>query len=77
MTSEDLPTTVWRKSSRSSGQNGNCVEIGFLPDQRAIRDTKNLNGATLAFQLNEWHALLNGIKSGRLVSRSAGRAYCG
>lgn len=34
----------WRKSSRSSGQNGNCVE---LSNTGAVRDSKNPAGAVL------------------------------
>ncbi len=34
----------WRKSSHSSGQNGNCVE---LSDHGAVRDSKNPDGPVL------------------------------
>jgi len=35
----DRPTDeVWRKSTRSGGQNGNCVE---LSNHGAVRDSKN------------------------------------
>jgi hypothetical protein len=32
------PTERWRKSSHSTGQNGNCVELSNLG---AVRDSKN------------------------------------
>lgn len=35
----------WRKSSRSSGQNGNCVELAHT--RKEIRDSKNPDGPTL------------------------------
>ena len=39
------PTTLrWRKSSYSSGQNGNCVELAYLG---AMRDSKNPDGPVL------------------------------
>jgi hypothetical protein len=37
----DLNGAVWRKSSRSSGQGGNCVEVAFVSNVTAIRDSKN------------------------------------
>ena len=41
-----MDTTIdrWRKSRRSSGQNGNCVELSNLG---AVRDSKNPEGPIL------------------------------
>jgi hypothetical protein len=33
--------STWRKSSYSSPQDGNCVEIACLGDDRAVRDSKS------------------------------------
>ncbi len=49
----------WRKSSRSSGQDGNCVELAYAG---AVRDSKNPAGPTLRTDLN---GLLTAIKTGR------------
>ncbi|GAA0898775.1 hypothetical protein GCM10009559_61900 [Pseudonocardia zijingensis] len=38
----DLADAVWRKSSRSNGDGGECVEVADLPDgSRAVRDSKD------------------------------------
>jgi hypothetical protein len=37
----------WRKSSYSSDQGGNCLEIAELPAAVAIRDSKNPGGPAL------------------------------
>ena len=56
---------MWRKSSRSNGQN-NCVEIADLPDGgRAVRDSKdNGTGPVLVFTAAEWSAFIGGAKDG-------------
>ncbi|AOS63350.1 DUF397 domain-containing protein [Actinoalloteichus hymeniacidonis] len=41
---EDLSHAVWRTSSHSGGNNGDCVEIGRAPAVVGIRDTKNRDG---------------------------------
>lgn len=41
----DLSTAVWRKSSRSGGEGGNCVELTVLG---AVRDSKNPSVAIAA-----------------------------
>jgi hypothetical protein len=54
----DLDQACWRKSSRSSGQNGACVELAYTG---AIRDSKNRTGPTLRVDLN---VLLAAVKAG-------------
>ncbi|MGI5212693.1 DUF397 domain-containing protein [Plantactinospora sp. CA-290183] len=45
----DLPP-VWRKSSRSSGNQGNCVEVADnLPGRVLVRDSKDPHGPHLTF----------------------------
>lgn len=53
----DHARTVWRKSSRSSGNNGNCVE---LASAGAIRDSKNPIGPALHAELGN---LLAAVKA--------------
>lgn len=44
----------WRKSSRSSEHD--CVEVAFVPQAVAVRDSKNVSGAVLAIPLAGWDA---------------------
>lgn len=63
LSAEDLTQAVWRKSSHSGPNGGDCVEVsGALPGIVAVRDSKNPGGAVLAFTLGEWSAFLKRIK---------------
>ncbi len=53
--------TRWRKSSRSGGTNGDCVELAGTLD--ALRDSKNPVGPALDVELT---GLLAAVKAGRL-----------
>jgi hypothetical protein len=53
----------WRKSSYSS-DDGNCVEVADLSDGRAVRDSKNPDGAALMFAATEWAAFIAGVRAG-------------
>jgi hypothetical protein len=61
----DLAGLVWRKSSRSNGNGGECVEVADLPDgSRAVRDSKDRSGPVLHFTPAEWQAFVEGVKLG-------------
>jgi hypothetical protein len=61
----DLAGLVWRKSSRSNGNGGDCVEVADLPDgSRAVRDSKDRSGPVLLFTPSEWQAFVEGVKLG-------------
>ena len=51
-----VTATGWRKSSRSSGNGGNCVEVGQANRDVAVRDTKDRQGPVLAFTPHAWRA---------------------
>ncbi|WP_075743600.1 MULTISPECIES: DUF397 domain-containing protein [Actinoalloteichus] len=55
----------WRKSTRSAS-NGGCVEIGQGQRLVGIRDTKNRDGGTLAFDRTRFNSFLTSIKTDRL-----------
>jgi hypothetical protein len=58
----DLSRAMWRKSSRS-GNNG-CVEVAFVEDKVAVRDSKDRGGPVLVFDLSEWEAFIGGARNG-------------
>jgi hypothetical protein len=59
----DLAQAVWRKSSYSSG-NGQCVEVAFVGDAVAVRDSKDRNSPVLMFTPREWDAFVGGVMDG-------------
>lgn len=60
----DLSKAVWRKSSRSGPWSDNCVEVAFVDDVVAVRDSKDVNGPVLVFTHAEWDAFVRGAKDG-------------
>ena len=55
------PTTMrWRKSSHSSGQGGECVELAY---SGAVRDSKNPTGPVLT--TGDLRTLLQQVRRGR------------
>jgi hypothetical protein len=62
---DDLSTAVWRKSSHSNGDGGNCIEVadGF-PGVMPVRDSKDPDGPALIFQVDSWAAFVAGVKAG-------------
>jgi hypothetical protein len=65
----DLAHAEWRKSTRSNGQGGACVEVALnLPGIVALRDSKNPQGAALVLTPADWKAFLSGIRNGEFDS---------
>jgi len=63
----DMTNATWRKSSYSSGNGGNCVEVaGNLPDAVAVRDSKDPDGPKLTFSPAAWSAFTAAIQDGAL-----------
>ncbi|MCX5068139.1 DUF397 domain-containing protein [Micromonospora lupini] len=55
----ELNGARWRKSSRSSGNGGNCVEVAAnLPGVIGIRDSKDPSGPALTFGPTAWRAFV-------------------
>jgi hypothetical protein len=78
----DLGAARWRKSSRSNGANGACVEVAFGPATTGVRDSKNPGDGMLVFGAASWCAFAAGVKSGRFDGRdrnagNAGRQLLG
>lgn len=59
-----MQQSIWHKSSYSSDQGGNCVEVRNLDDGRAVRDSKNPAGAVLTFTAAQWSAFTTGLRAG-------------
>jgi hypothetical protein len=59
---------VWRKSSHSGNNGGQCVEVAIHERDGAslclLRDSKDQEGPVLAFAPAEWRAFTAGIKGG-------------
>jgi hypothetical protein len=63
----DLTRAIWRKSTYTGSNGGNCVEVASnIPGKVAVRDSKDRHGPALAFDTATWVALLDDIKSGAL-----------
>ena len=61
----DVSSAMWRKSSYSGGNGGACVEFAVLRDGGlAVRDSKDPEGARLAFTADEWAAFTAGVRAG-------------
>ncbi|MEV6868211.1 DUF397 domain-containing protein [Streptosporangium subroseum] len=63
MQQPDLSGARWRKSS-ISGSGASCVEVAFVNDAVAVRDTKDREGGTLMFPRDGWETFVDGIKRG-------------
>ena len=60
----DLSRAVWRKSTRSSAEGQNCVEVAInLPGFVAVRDSKHPEGSTIAVSRHEWATFITAVKA--------------
>ncbi|MEU5903277.1 DUF397 domain-containing protein [Micromonospora sp. NPDC047467] len=63
----DLTGAVWRKSTRSGDNGGDCVEVASnLPGVVAVRDSKNSDGPALRFEQCAWLLFTTAVKSASL-----------
>jgi hypothetical protein len=53
---------AWFKSSYSTNEGGECLEIATAPTTIHIRDSKNLTGPTLAVTPTTWTAFLRAVR---------------
>lgn len=65
MPAPDPNTTHWQKSSHSTA-NANCVEVAFLDEAVAVRDSKHPTDATLTVTPQAWTAFTTAIRNGDL-----------
>ncbi|AVT30406.1 MULTISPECIES: DUF397 domain-containing protein [unclassified Plantactinospora] len=58
----NLTGPEWRKSTRSSTNGGDCVEVARnLPGIVAVRDSKDTTGPVLAFAPTAWRAFVTEV----------------
>nr|WP_017974459.1 DUF397 domain-containing protein [Actinopolyspora halophila] len=57
---------TWRKSTRSGDTGGNCVEVAYPTRGVAARDSKDPDGAVLAFDRPHWNSFLEAVRRGAL-----------
>lgn len=58
----DLTKARWRKSSRSIGGNdAACVEVAFIQESVAVRDSKSPDSGVLAFPADSWRRFLTSL----------------
>ena len=66
MPANDQSRATWRKSSYSSTNGGQCIEVAALPGWIGVRDSKNPDGPKLVFGAAEWRAFARSITAGEL-----------
>ncbi|MGW4292115.1 DUF397 domain-containing protein [Micromonospora chersina] len=56
----DVLTPRWRKSTRSGGNGGSCVEVADnMPGVVLVRDTKDREGGTLRVDPSSWQSFVD------------------
>ena len=56
---------LWRKSSYSGANGGNCVEVARnLPGLVAVRDSKNPADPALVFTPHDWYTFTAALRAG-------------
>ncbi|QMU75539.1 DUF397 domain-containing protein [Streptacidiphilus sp. PB12-B1b] len=70
MTHPDLTGALWRKSSYSGGNGGDCIEAapGFIPGIVPVRDSKDPSGPALVFPAEAFTAFVDAVKAGQFPS---------
>ncbi|GGK68828.1 hypothetical protein Sme01_14130 [Sphaerisporangium melleum] len=53
----------WRKSSYSSGNGGDCVEVAPLAEGVAVRDSKRPTEPVLRCGTEAWRAFIRGVEA--------------
>jgi Domain of unknown function (DUF397) len=53
---------IWRKSTYSNANGGNCVETASHSGVILVRDTTNRDGGTLAFNPEAWETFTASLR---------------
>lgn len=65
MDANDPMVLLWRKSSYTGSNGGNCVELADRDRSIVVRDSKDPDGPRLTVERRVWAALLADVKRGR------------
>ncbi len=60
----DLSRAQWLTSSRGNTADGSRVEVAFVDQAIAVRDSKDPEGPALIFTPAEWDAFVGGARDG-------------
>ena len=60
---EGTRAITWRKSSYSGNNGANCVKVGATAPLIAVRDSKDPDGARLAFGREAWEAFAAKVRA--------------
>jgi uncharacterized protein DUF397 len=70
MTTPYFTHALWRKSTRSGDNGGQCVEVAFLGPAVGLRDSKGKsNGSILIVTPAEWAAFIAEVRDGEFSRR--------
>ncbi|MFD7918396.1 DUF397 domain-containing protein [Streptomyces sp. NPDC059740] len=61
MPNETPDLLLWRKSTHSGTNGGDCVEVADTPDAVHVRDTKNRQGPALHHSPAAWRTFLDAV----------------
>jgi hypothetical protein len=59
----DMSSAIWRKSSYSGANGGNCIEITAAARLVAVRDSRDPQGPVLAFGPEAWKRFAGQVKA--------------
>lgn len=55
---DDVNGQSWRKSTYSTGNGGDCIEVAAAPRGMLVRDTKNREGFVLSVPAEAWRTFI-------------------
>jgi hypothetical protein len=59
----EVTNMTWKKSSYSGNGGGECTEVAAVPGTVLVRDSKNPEGAKLAFTTASWRLFAAKVKA--------------
>jgi hypothetical protein len=62
---EGSSAVIWRTSSYSGNNGGQCVEVADAARGVLVRDSVSRTGGTLAFNAQAWQTFTNGLKQAK------------